>query len=665
MAQWIWHLGEFEMLLGQRVWLSRYERQAYVAPPWRVEPVWPVVWFEKTVESCVPLSARVIADGEMTVQVNGQHQYHFNGLLSLPAGTYRITVTVVNRLTLPALFIDHPVLATDSSWRTSCIPREWKAAACWQFDDPANTPSSFKLATRPVTPVAIEAVGSGKLYDFGRELMAFLCLEGSGDIVIAYGESREEALDTEFCELYDTVSVDGRLTTEFTRAFRCVYLPEPGAVTVVSALYQYLPMENRGAFRCDNDLINRIYDTAIYTLHLNSREFFFDGIKRDRWVWSGDAAQSYLLNYYSFFDIAICKRTMRLLRGKNPIPTHINTIQDYTCYWFISLLDYHQYTGDCDFLESLYYDARLLMEYCEARTDSRGFLNAQPGDWVFVDWAPIDNSGDVAVIQLLYARALESMARMANLTGHAEDAARYWAAHEKTLDNCFATFWSDHFGCFTHGPAQDPNAVVTRYPNIFAVLFGYLDDSHRLLVARHVFSNSAVLPITTPYMQFYELMALCECGMLGPVWDFMQEYWGGMLELGATSFWEAYDPAVDGAAQYAMYERPYGKSLCHAWGAGPVMLLGKYFLGVRPTAPGYEAFEVKPCVTVGSLSGTVPTPQGSISVTVDGDFITVVNQTPGSGVLLLQDHHAQVIQPFSTKQLYIHFMCPNAYELNF
>jgi hypothetical protein len=145
----------------------------------------------------------------------------------------------------------------------------------------------------------------------------------------------------------------------------------------------------------------------------------------------------------------------------------------------------------------------------------------------------------------------------------------------------------------------------------------------------------------------------------------MQEYWGGMLELGATSFWEAYDPAVDGAAQYAMYERPYGKSLCHAWGAGPVMLLGKYFLGVRPTAPGYEAFEVKPCVTVGSLSGTVPTPQGSISVTVDGDFITVVNQTPGSGVLLLQDHHAQVIQPFSTKQLYIHFMCPNAYELNF
>jgi hypothetical protein len=30
-----------------------------------------------------------------------------------------------------------------------------------------------------------------------------------------------------------------------------------------------------------------------------------------------------------------------------------------------------------------------------------------------------------------------------------------------------------------------------------------------------------------------------------------------------------------------MYGRPFGKSLCHAWGASPIYLLGKYYLGVN------------------------------------------------------------------------------------
>jgi len=113
-------------------------------------------------------------------------------------------------------------------------------------------------------------------------------------------------------------------------------------------------LENKGDFRCDDERLNRIYEVALHTLHLNSREFFLDGIKRDRWVWSGDATQSYLLNFYSFNDNAICQRTMRFLRGKDPLKTHMNTIQDYTLYWFISLYDYYLYTNDTEFFLKMY-----------------------------------------------------------------------------------------------------------------------------------------------------------------------------------------------------------------------------------------------------------------------------------------------------------------------
>ena len=64
-----------------------------------------------------------------------------------------------------------------------------------------------------------------------------------------------------------------------------------------------------------------------------------------------------------------------------------------------------------------------------------------------------------------------------------------------------------------------------------------------------------------------------------------------------------------------MYGRPYGKSLCHAWGASPIYLLGKYYLGVKPLSPGYQDYIIEP--NLGSLlwmQGAVPTPHGKINV---------------------------------------------------
>ena len=94
------------------------------------------------------------------------------------------------------------------------------------------------------------------------------------------------------------------------------------------------------------------------------------------------------------------------------------------------------------------------------------------------------------------------------------------------------------------------------------------------------------------------------------------------LNLGATSFWEEYNPAKKGTEHLAMYGRKFGKSLCHAWGASPIYLLGKYYLGVSPTAPGYETYTVQP--QLGGLQwmqGKVPTPNGDIEM-----YIAVQNK---------------------------------------
>jgi hypothetical protein len=129
-------------------------------------------------------------------------------------------------------------------------------------------------------------------------------------------------------------------------------------------------------------------------------------------------------------------------------------------------------------------------------------------------------------------------------------------------------------------------------------------------------------------MSFYELEALCAMGEQRYVLKEMKDYWGGMLKLGATSFWEEYNPGKKGAEHYSMYGREFGKSLCHAWGASPIYLLGKYYLGVKPTSAGYATYDVEP--GLGGLQwmeGKVPTPKGDIEIYVSREQVKITGRS--------------------------------------
>jgi hypothetical protein len=399
-------------------------------------------------------------------------------------------------------------------------------------------------------------------------------------------------------------------------------------------LYEYMPETVRGSFRCSDAQINSIWDIAKYTFQLNTREFFIDGIKRDRWVWSGDAYQSYLMNYYLFFDSPAVTRTLGALRGKDPVTSHINTIMDYTFYWFLGIYDYYMYTGDKTFIQAYYPRMQSLMEYCLNRRNINGMMEGLIGDWVYIDWAPLEKKGEVSFEQLLFCRSLETMALCAGIINNENDISKYKVLASDLRSKLIPAFWSNEQGAFIHNRISERQTdKVTRYTNMFAIFFGYLDNEKMQSVKKNVLMNNNVQKITTPYMRFYELEALCALGEQNYVMKEMKDYWGGMLNAGATSFWEKYDPAETGTQHYAMYGRPFGKSLCHAWGASPIYLLGKYYLGVKPTSPGYETFIIEP--VLGGLEwmkGSVPTPNGDITVYANNQQIVVKSDT-GTGIL--------------------------------
>lgn len=131
-------------------------------------------------------------------------------------------------------------------------------------------------------------------------------------------------------------------------------------------------------------------------------------------------------------------------------------------------------------------------------------------------------------------------------------------------------------------------------------------------------------------------------GMQQQVLKEIRNYWGGMIKEGATSFWEKYNPEEEGIQHLAMYGRPYGKSLCHAWGASPIYLLGKYYLGVKPTKAGYEEYEIRPVLgDLEWMEGDVPTPYGNIHIRMDKKGICV-NSNGGRGILITGEHRYEI-----------------------
>ena len=699
---WIWYPGDFEVWLGNQFNNRRTERGAMFPPFWKQDSHWVTVEFSQTVVLEQEETITLAVEGQFNLMIDGKLQFVkpspkaqepgtavpcslLLATVVIPAGEHRLSLKVWNQATPPALYIKGETVATDNTWLATYEDKMWideegvahgsgvyVPAGSWNFDSIDTPPSGYALPRRRQEPVSSEQVGDGAtLYDFGRETFGYLLVAGlRGCVSVYYGESREEAMDKDHCETLDLLEEGGRLGS---KAFRYVLVEtaEGSSYDSVSMDYEYAPFdeERSGSFECDDALLNDIWKVAAYTLDLTTREFFVDGIKRDRWTWSGDAVQSYLMNYYLRFDSDCVKRTIRQLRGKDPVTAHINTIMDYTFYWVNSIYDYYSYTGDVDFVREIYPRMRTMMQYVLDRTNEHGMAEGQPDDWIFVDWVefPMHKRGTLAFEQILLTRSLRTMSRCAKLLSdhplkeppqgsitkreYTADFRRYSEMASSLREKVVTWFWSEKRHAFFHAIEDgEMNTQVTKFPNMFAILYNIVDRDRQQEIIRNVILKREINPITTPYMRFYELETLCQLNICDRVLNVIRDYWGGMLRMGATTFWEKYVPQDDDDADslpnhLSMYGRPYGKSLCHAWGAAPVYLLGKYYLGVKPTKPGYEEYEVRPqLATMKWMRGAVPTPYGLVRVEVTADTITVKSDG-GKGTLIAPDGELYPILP--------------------
>jgi alpha-L-rhamnosidase len=466
--------------------------------------------------------------------------------------------------------------------------------------------------------------------DFGRELTGRVELVSDSDtpvtVTVQMGESESEAMKVPYLGINQlTIAPHGTGHGSKT-AFRYakIRFVDGGPELHFKAIRVddiYYPVKYEGSFESSDPLLNRIWEMGAYTAHLCMQDGVWDASKRDRGRWMGDTDVSGRVIEDVFGERPLMEDTLDRLIGPAPVDQHVNGIPGYSSFWFTGVADYYRHTGDKEFLEREHARMVQLLEYVDKEFDARNVYANKSNVWLYVDWSP-ELNGDTPETRrattLEFYRAYREAAWMLRELGDTANAAKYEARAAEIEAGAQKYLLDPGTGAF--GPRWQTNAA--------AVIGGAAKPEEYGAIWKNVLSQVGTGPtnslIISPYYNYYVIRAMAEMGHREEALKWIRQYWGGMIDEGATSFWEAYDPSwyrEDFHSSLQSDNRSgYFVSLAHGWSSGPTAWLMEQVLGIQPTGAGFSTVDIRPdLVGLDWARGAEPTPRGLLKVDVKKD----------------------------------------------
>ncbi len=503
------------------------------------------------------------------------------------------------------------------------------------------------------------------LLDFGRELHGALQIVTGmpGDhtpvrVRVRFGESASEAM----C---DITKENGATNDHAVRDFE-ITLPWLGLREVGNSGFRFARIDvldddcelhlkevraisymrdipYLGAFRSSDERLNKIWQTGAYTVHLNMQEYLWDGIKRDRLVWMGDLHPEVMTVSYVFGNNEVVPRSLDLVKATTKLPNWMNGISSYSIWWIIIQRDWYYHHGDLEYLKQQKEYLVDLLKLLFTKVDERGVERL---DSRFLDWP--SNAHPEAIhagLQSLMLIAMQSGRELCEILGEDALAKECQQMYEKM--KAAAPIVSQTYlnsGKAVADPGNKQGAALLT-------IAGLMDAQK---ANDEILTQEGVRGFSTFY-GYYMLQAMAKAGNYEGAMEMIRNYWGAMLDLGATSFWEDFD--IDWMENAARIDElvPEGKvdvhrdkgaycyvgyrhSFCHGWASGPTAWLSQHILGVEILEPGCRKVRITP--HLGDLEwveGRFPTPYGEIEIahrkSADGKIVSKVKAPKGVKVV--------------------------------
>lgn len=332
-------------------------------------------------------------------------------------------------------------------------------------------------------------------------------------------------------------------------------------------------------------IMRDIHDVSVETLRECMQTVFEDGPKRDHRLWSGDLYLQSLANRYSFRNFDLTKRCLYLFAGlaaddgivisnifedPTPHPQYGSYCLTYCLLWNSTLLEYLKDTNDMVTANDLWPVAKRQVEDALTYVEDNGIFNQYKRGgyvWLFFDWR--DGLDVNTPMQGATIFALDQTYELAKMLGKEKEVASWPALSKKMKRAAKKNLYDSKRGVFVSGNHRQ----VSILGQTWLIKAGVLNQKEAQKAIRTALaSNTTVMP-GTPYGTHYLIDAMLIAGMNDEARDYLVDYWGGMVQKGADTFWESYDPNDDFISAYGF--SPVNSS-CHAWSCTPVYFIHKY-----------------------------------------------------------------------------------------
>jgi hypothetical protein len=399
----------------------------------------------------------------------------------------------------------------------------------------------------------------------------------------------------------------------------------PFALYGLNGIYQIRPSNYIGNFDCDDEMLNRIWEMCAYSAHAiigqpvgkdpapqpTLQTLCMDRV--DRHPWSGDSRVIQKSVEYVFGEYELIRKANErfLPTGARPIPL-MQTVVPYTLDLALAEIDYFWVSGDSTHFVKRLEDILAIAEEFDP------YLNPQKG-WYFFDWDKriVDNPvQEQAAFIGKYIQVCRETAAAARIVGNGAAAEKLTAKA-----NEYSTKWkAAHPDWYKE---YDIHALTNL--TLGKTLTG--DDVAR--VYDKVYSDRLNRCTNTPYFGFYILQSLSQMGKQDKALEMIRDYWGTMIQAGATSVWEEWHPSWQMPSgmlppQYAPPKAWSGLSLIQPSGAGPAHWLLSEIIGIQPQSPGFKDVRIEPnIIDLRRAKGAAATPMGAVAVEWKSDNETL------------------------------------------
>ena len=446
-----------------------------------------------------------------------------------------------------------------------------------------------------------------KVFDFGNHFVGYVkihfsCTSGKIDAPIAlavtFAETKTDLKYVDPLEMQGTIS-GGWVQQEFIRVeeFPTEYVFER---RYACRYVQVLCIGSSSSFKFSVDKVEmlectsankevpalgrneeekKMDEVSIRTLRSCMQDVFEDGPKRDRRLWLGDLRLQALVNYETYQNYDLVKRCLYLFAGlldddgrvpgsvfTKPVNKAGSIMFDYPLLFIPTLYEYMVASNDKKTAEELYEIALWQMEIAKAKEDENGLISEEKvKQWCFIDWTyGLDK---VSCGQAVYIYALKYLVLLSKALG--KDYGAVEAEIERASKAAIEKYFDKNKGLFVGKEGQISYAM-----NVWFCLANVFDEETNRKILQNLEKVENALKPVTPYMYHYYVQALIDCGEKEKAYQTIMNYWGGMVKMGANTFFEVYNPENPAECPYLNVAL---LSQCHAWSCTPSYFLRKYF----------------------------------------------------------------------------------------